>query len=194
MKWYVLIGAIAITIAAGLFFFVSGSTPSTTVQQTPGLPIASSTVSSPTVSGSFSTSTTGTTISFATPSGAVATVRDFIHNGETVADTVNPGSYVLAGTVGYCLADGTCPSGYPTTNFSISYDEKTHFFNIVLLKEPLGAVRLEAEQFLASRLGITGQQLCGLDYSIGAPYWVNTTYADKNLGFSFCPGATVLPQ
>ena len=121
-------------------------------------------------------------------------MKDFIHNGETVADTVNPGTYVLAGSLGYCLADGSCPSGAPTTSFAISYDEKIRFFNIVLLEEPLGVTRFEAEQFLANRLGLSREQLCSLDYSIGAPYWINDAYADKNLGFSMCKGATPLPK
>ena len=194
MKWYLLIGTIIVVTVVILLFVFSGSSENVdTTQPTPGLPVAGS-VAPNNEPGSSGAITTGATLSFTTRSGATAIVKDFVHNGETVADVVNPGSYVLAGTVGYCLADGTCPAGYSTTNFNISYDEKTHFFNVVLLKEPLGTVRLEAEQFLANRLGITGQQLCSLDYSIGAPYWVNTAYADKNLGFSFCPGATALPQ
>ncbi|MBU6388570.1 hypothetical protein KGQ72_01700 [Patescibacteria group bacterium] len=194
MKWYFIIGTILIIVAAVLFFLFAGS-PKTvsTTPPTPGFPMASTTAPNPVVPvGSAGTSTA--TISFATPSGTVVTVKDFVHNGETVQDVQNPGSYVLAGSLGYCLADGSCPSGASTTDFSVSYNEKTHFFNVILLKEPLGAVRLEAEQFLTDRLGIAGQQACGLNYFVGTPYWVNATYDDRNLGFSFCPGATELPK
>lgn len=194
MKWYIFIGSIIIITATVFFFLFSGqSKDGTTANPTPGFPMASST--NPTVGTTDSPDTSiGATISFVTSNGYVVTVMDFVHNGETVSDVQNPGSYVLAGSLGYCLADGTCPSGASTTDFSISYNEKTHFFNIILLKEPLGAVRSLAEQFLAERLGLTGQQACSLNYYVGTPYWVNQSYDDKNLGFSFCAGATPLPK
>ena len=194
MKWYFIIGILLIGVATGLFFFFSSPKEIATTSPTPGLPVAGTVVPSNEDPGSLNAPIAEAVISFATPSGVTVTVKDFIHNGETVPDVQNPGSHVLAGSLGYCLADGSCPRGAPTTNFSVSYNEKTHFFNIVLLKEPLGAVRLEAERFLIDRLGITEQQACSLNYSIGAPYWVNETYDDKNLGFSFCTGATKLPK
>ena len=142
--------------------------------------------------------TPGTTTEDTTPiqtyAGEVIEATDFIHNGETVADVENPGSYVLAGSVGYCLANGTCPEGAPTTEFNISYNTHTDFFNIILLKEPLGSARSGAEQFLRERLSLSNDELCSLRYFLGTPYWINEHYADKNLGFSFCPGATALPE
>lgn len=194
MKWYLIIGTAVIIIGTVLFFYFSGS-PKTvsTTQPASGLPI-SGYANPPISSGSSGTTTAEKTISFATPSGVVVTVNDFVHNGETVPDVQNTGSFVLAGSLGYCLADGTCPSGASTTDFSISYNEKSNFFNIVLLKEPLGTVRLLAEQFLSKRLGITEQQLCTLNYFVGTPYWINSAYDSKNLGFSVCPGATPLPK
>ncbi len=193
MKWYLIIGAAVIIVATFVFFFFFGSTPAPTpVQPTPTLPIAGSATSSPDGFGTTPLATGKT--SMGVQGGGTLVVTDFIHNGETIADTVNPGLYVLAGDLGYCLADGSCPTAASTSDFKVSYNSKTNFFTIVLLKEPLGAVRLAAEQFVSSRLSIVGQQACGLHYSIGAPYWVNTLYDSKNLGFSFCPGATVLPQ
>jgi hypothetical protein len=124
--------------------------------------------------------------------GTVIT-RDFIHNGETVTDTVNPGTYQLAGSLEYCLADGTCPSGAATSDFSISYNSKTQFFNVALVNEPLGPVRAAAEKFLTSRLGVSSAQMCRLQYFVGTPNYVNSSYSGKNLGFSFCPGAVPLP-
>ena len=194
MKWYLFIGGTIIVIAAGLLFFFSGtSKDATSTPSTPGLPVANSTTFTTGTSGSFSTST-APMISVAVQGGGAIAVKDFVHNGETVLDVQNPGSYVLAGSLGYCLTDGTCPAGASTTDFSVSYNDKTNFFNIVLLKEPLGTIRLEAEQFLQNRLDITEQQACGLNYFVGTPYWVNSVYDDRNLGFSFCPGATVLPK
>src|SRR3989344_5049120 len=151
MKWYLLIGATAVIFLSVLFLVFSGSSETvTTTSPITGLPIASSTIPDIETVDTFSTSTTISTLSFPTRSGASLTVKDFIRNGETVSDSQNPGSYVLAGSLGYCLANGSCPSGAATTDFSISYNEKTHFFNIILLKEPLGATRLEAELFFPS--------------------------------------------
>lgn len=196
MKWYLFIGALVVIIAAGLYFAFSDS-PKTvsTTSSVPELPVGGSITPVVNTSASSPSLPKGVAIiSFDTPSGATITVSDFIHNNETVPDTANPGSYVLAGDLGYCLADGTCPKGASVTDFSVSYDEKTHFFNIILLAEPLGTSRLNAEQFVESRLGISGQQACSLNYYVGTPYWVNSNYDNKNLGFSFCPGATVLPK
>jgi len=50
------------------------------------------------------------------------------------------------------------------------------------------------EQFMLKTLGISQQQLCALNYSVGVTRYVNEQYTAKNLGFSFCPGAVVLPQ
>ena len=117
-----------------------------------------------------------------------------MHNGESWADIQNPGSYILAGSAGYCLADGTCPHGASTDEFNISYNSASSFFNIVLLKEPLGATRVATEQFLGDRLGLSEQDMCVLNYFVGTPYYVSENFSGKNLGFSFCPGATTLPK
>lgn len=126
------------------------------------------------------------------PNGKSLVVKDFIHNRETVPDTVNPGYYFLAGSVGYCLGDGTCPSGYKTDDFSIVYRAADGLFNITLLAEPLAGSRTGAEIFLLDRLGITEAQLCNINYWVGTTDVINSVYADKNLGFEFCPGATRL--
>ncbi len=166
---------------------------------------------SPTPTGTTSPVTlpTGTTIGSTLPSGgtepagqisvptqgtANVQIKDFIHNGETVADIENPGSYVLAGSLGYCLADGSCPKGFASDEFTVSYNGTLGEFNVSLIKEPIGLSRTDAEQFLESRLGLTAAQLCTLKYFVGTPYWVNETYDNRNLGFSSCQGATPLPD
>ncbi|MBU1292954.1 hypothetical protein KJ819_02700 [Patescibacteria group bacterium] len=120
-------------------------------------------------------------------------VNDFIHNGETVSDPVNPGNYVLAGDLGYCLADGTCPQGASSDRFSISYDSQKQFFTVVLLKEPLNESRLAAETFLIERLGVSRESLCLLNAYVGVPYWINDRFADGTVGFSACPQSVRLP-
>lgn len=119
-------------------------------------------------------------------------VYNFPENGETIEDPSNEDYYVLAGDVGYCLPDGTCPIGYDTDSFSVSYNAVAEYFTLVILDEPIAVNRKRAEDFLMSRLGIGEQEMCQLHYSFSAPYWVNEFYAGRELGFSFCPGSVSL--
>lgn len=124
--------------------------------------------------------------------GGTAPTKNFIDNGETVADVVNKGEYVLAGSLGYCLGNGTCPTAGSATDFSIVYDANHQLFNILLLKEPLRTSRINAEQFLMDKLDVSKDTLCQLNYWIGVTSQVNSYYAGENLGFSFCEGSTPL--
>jgi len=117
---------------------------------------------------------------------------DFLRNGETIGDPSNQGNYILAGSLGYCLPDGKCPSGFQTEDFSISYSQTDEFFTIVILNEPIAEVRKQAELFLKSRLGVGDAEMCQLRYSFSVPYWVNEFYTGRELGFSFCPGSVSL--
>lgn len=112
--------------------------------------------------------------------GAAVTVLDFLHNGTTVADPANAGNYYLASQ----SADG----------FSIGYRLPAQFFTIALEREPIGQTRAAAETYLLKTLGVTKMQLCNLNYYLGTDVHTNEQYAGRNLGFSFCPGATPLPQ
>ena len=190
MKWYLITGT-GIVVVIVLVMLSLTPKKAVVTNQTPGLPVASSTGNS---ASSSATQNSGATLSVPGRDGVAIATKDFINNGETVADVENPGSYVLAGSLGYCLADGSCPAGANETDFSVAYNDATGIFTIVLLVEPLDTSRTEAEQFLESRLGISVQQLCNLNYKVGTPYWVNQFYDDKNLGFSSCTGATQFPQ
>lgn len=120
------------------------------------------------------------------------TTKDFLHNGETMEDVQNPGNYVLAGDLGYCIANKNCVAGASSTDFLIVYNAKEKVFHISLLTEPLAAARKDAEVFLQSRLGIDTAAMCGLYYYVETPYWVSVLYTAQNLGFSYCPGAVPL--
>ncbi len=121
-------------------------------------------------------------------------VLDFMHNKETVQDTVNDGDYFLAGSVGYCLVDGTCPAGAVSDEYTISYESKGSLFTVVLLKEPLKNARVHAEAFLISRLGISQNDLCSLKYQVLVASAANDMYADyANVGFSTCTDSIQLP-
>jgi hypothetical protein len=126
--------------------------------------------------------------------GNTVLARDFIHNGTTINDTANSGRYLLAGNLGYCTSDPKQCQAVPAKNFSVYYDSTAQSFIITLTEEPIGQARLDAEQFLLTTLGLTQSQMCSLNYLVGVTKYVSEQYAGKNLGFSFCPGATVLPK
>ncbi len=126
--------------------------------------------------------------------GGTVSTNDFIHNGVTIVDKANTDRYLLAGNLGYCLSDPQkCQAG-TATDFSAYYNSVPQSFTIELEKEPIGQARLDAEQFLSAALGLSEQQMCSLNYYVGVTIYVNSQFTGKNLGFSFCPGATALPQ
>lgn len=112
-------------------------------------------------------------------------VKDFKNNPNTVKDPYNAGYYDIAG--------GSNP-GLSHAPFHIFYDDTHQYFGITLLSEPIGQYRKQAEQLLLQELGISQAQMCQLNYSVGVGPDVNEAYTGINLGFSFCPGATVLPE
>jgi hypothetical protein len=130
----------------------------------------------------------------ATPGGTAVITHDFIHNGTTIPDKANVGRYLLAGNLGYCPSDPQQCQAAQASDFSVYYNSAQQSFTIALTKEPIGQSRLDMQQFLLTTLGITEQQMCSLDYYVGTTYEVNSTYDDRNLGFSFCPDVTALPQ
>ncbi len=181
---------IAAVVSIGFLFLRPGTQTASTQNQNPAAFPSSNTIPST----SFSTNPTGGTLTVASLSGSAIVTNDFIHNGVTIPDTANAGRYLLAGNLGYCLTNPQkCQAG-TTTDFNVFYDSTVGSFTIALLKEPLGRVRLEAEQFLMQTLGISQGDMCRLNYYVGTTSNVNPYYDSKNLGFSFCPGATVLPQ
>lgn len=130
-------------------------------------------------------------LTLASVDGGTIGVKDFLKDPATVADQVIKGYYYL----GYHTAEGLSdPTATDTPPYVISYTADTQYFNVALLREPIGAVRKEVEQYLALHLGISETELCRLKYMVSTPERVNATFASRNLGFSQCPGAAVLPQ
>jgi hypothetical protein len=188
----VILGMIVIVILSILIFSGKKSTPPPT--QSPGFPISSTTGSTSGGGGTVSGGTQNTTITITTRTGNTVTTKDFVNNGVTTPDVANPGSYYLAGSIGYCLKDGSCPSGASESDFKVVYDSKSQYFTIALIKEPIGQARLHAEAFLEQTLGVPISQLCDIKYYLGTDVSVNTYYAGSNLGFSTCFGAKPLPN
>jgi len=194
-----LVGWIALvflgTIFLGIvwyFFLIPKITPQPSGHTPVTLPVSTSTSVGSVVPGD--TPIPPGEISVRVQDGKSIVVNDFIHNGVTVADTINPGRYLLAGNLGYCYPDSAQCQAASTTNFIVFYNSKPQSFTIALTEEPVGKARLAMEQFMLKTLGISQQQLCALNYSVGVTRYVNEQYTAKNLGFSFCPGAVVLPQ
>ncbi len=184
-----------LSVLAVWFFATNPSQQPTDPTDSVTLPTSGATADGSITSSTTPTSTPGPGLmSVKIQGGGTVMTTDFIHNGVTLPDTSNQGQYLLAGDLGYCVMDPQACQAGATTDYNIYYNEVTGTFSIALLKEPLGEVRLAAEQFMMKSLGITQNELCKLNYYVGAPYDVNALYSSKNLGFSFCPGATVLPQ
>lgn len=190
LPWIIGIFVLAI-IAAVLLVVIKRPSPTASAPVTNSVSLPTAGQANIPTGGGFASSVN--TYALTLHDGPQLAVNDFLHMGATIPDPVNPGIYILAGSAGYCLPNGSCPHGASTTDYSITYGEKTHSFTITLLKEPIGAARAEAEQFLQQTLGVFGATLCGADYYVGAPNYVNALYSGKNLGFSFCKDATPLP-
>ena len=114
-------------------------------------------------------------------SGTVRPKRDFTRDPSVIV--AQPGLYVLAG--------GIQPSPRSTA-YSILYFARDKSFVVTLLQRPLGLHRSEAEQRLIELLDANKSTMCSLNYLVGVPSFVDSALAGKNLGFSFCPGATSL--
>lgn len=183
-------------VSAVMWFFIFASKQPTPSPINPPvtLPSSGSTTYVPTTSGSTTSPGSSNTINTGTSNGGAVTTNDFIHNGVTLPDASNKGRYLLAGNLGYCISNPQeCQAG-SETDFNIFYESAYGSFTIALLNEPLGQTRLTMEQFLMNTLGIPQKDMCKLNYYVGTTYQVNALYSTKNLGFSFCPGATVLPK
>lgn len=81
-----------------------------------------------------------------------------------------------------------------TLAYQISYGQGDSKITIGLFKEPLGQTRLSAEEKLRTFFPLTNDELCALQIEVLVPVGVNSFYAGKNLGLSFCPNSVVLPQ
>lgn len=188
----ILIIAIGLVIAAGavLFFLLWMMSPNSS--PAPGGQLPGSQVNVPPYGTNVTVTPTGTTTPAQPPVGPTRTVltinsnpmpvRDFIASTSTVPDPNNKGNYFIAGQI----------TATSSPEYSILYTESDQSFNITLLSEPLAFVRARAEQDFVQKVGIKQVQACNLRYRVGVPNYVNEFYSGKNLGFSFCPGATKL--
>ncbi len=133
-----------------------------------------------TTSGSIGVGTP--TVTVTAPDGSTYPVPDFRQGKK--ADTLPAGTY-------YHLTDNQTTQG-PEAQFEIQYGTDNSI-TIVLLKEPLKAARLAAENSLRTFFPLPDEALCKLDVFVSVPASVNETFAGNNLGLSFCQSGTRLP-
>ena len=182
----------AIVIGFVWYFVSTPKTGQQTLNTPTTLPVSG--LVSSTVVSSTTPSQTKQAITLTTQNGNSVTANDFIRNTVTIPDAANDGRYLLAGNLGFCLSNPQQCQAAPTDNYTVYYNSVPQSFTIELTKEPIGRARLDMEQFMLTTLGLIEEQLCSLNYYVGVTIYVNAQYTGKNLGFSFCPGATVLPQ
>lgn len=172
----VLGGLVLIIAGAVVWYFVAKPAPQQAVPQ-PNVTLPSAGNNTPPVSQGGSA---GGNMSIRALDGSSVVTRMFLEDADTAPDSINQGYYTLNTT--------------NDSDFLVTYIAATQYFNIELIKEPVGQSRTEAEQFLARKLGLARQDMCRLNYQLSTPSSVNAFYGGQDLGFSFCPGATKLPQ
>ena len=186
------VGAVVIALLWYATVLPQASGPAN-LQPTSNPPTSGPTSTTQPSSGSSSSPSSDPSFTIVNRDGNAVTVRDFLHNGTTVLDTTNDGRYLLAGNLGYCApGSGACQAA-PSTNYLVYYNSVPQSFTIALTEEPIGQARLDMEQFMLTTLGLSQNQLCNLNYLVGVTRYVSEQFTGKNLGFSFCPGATKLP-
>jgi hypothetical protein len=171
-------------VVGGILLFskpASNGTPQTSSQTSTygGSPSNTTVVSSNQQSASATTST----LTVAAVVGSPITVNDFTKDPQTAVSADIPDHYFLVGGI------DAYASSAP---YSIYYVGKDQSFSIILLSEPIADNRQKAEQQLMQKIGISQLAMCRLRYYVSVPNDVNSIYAGKNLGFSFCPGAIKL--
>lgn len=74
-----------------------------------------------------------------------------------------------------------------TQNYQIAYLKEFNQFMIVVMNPPFEKVRNEAENEFLKTLGITQEQACKLNVTVGFSRLAPSDIAGKNFPLSFCP-------
>jgi hypothetical protein len=181
MKYFFLaIGAVIVVALAAWIWWPRAAEPQTTPAPKQGN--VYDTTQSVSAQPSVTTGGTATSerVTVPTADGGELSVKRFMPEG-TTGTTTRGGDFFLVGEEA---------AGQP---YRISYYFPQQSFTVMLLQEPLRDIRNIAEKDLSARLDVSEIDLCRLNYLVVVPGEVNATYAGKNLGFSFCLGATYLP-
>ncbi|KND50806.1 MAG: hypothetical protein AB202_00160 [Parcubacteria bacterium C7867-007] len=179
MKKTLVISSVVVVVALvamGVFLVMTNSSnPS-------GIATSTNPFGNPGLGGGQGTTTMSEIISIKNRDGEIRTVPDFTKDHPSIEQT--------SGTYYYVTQNEQNEEMYP--DFSIVYGSDSSL-SIGIFAEPLGASRLHAEQVLKKLLGLSNSELCKLDVAVMVPVDVSETYAARDLGLSFCPGAVKLP-
>jgi hypothetical protein len=171
-KIIIIVGAlVVIAVIVFIFFFVfmKGGvvTPPPGSGSTGNLP--------PVATTTLSEHPTGPTFQMGTSAGSV-TVNNFYNDPTQVSQ------------------DRTSILIAQSSTYNITYYAPDSSFNIGILKGPVPEARTAAEAAFLTALGISKADACKLNVTIGVPYDVDPSYADRNLGLSFCSGGAFQAQ
>ncbi len=184
-----LIAALLVAGAAGVYIFWPRPAPTAT----DGTPLSSFGVNynnqSTVETEPAQTQTQKNTVAISDVKGGTLYIKNFKTDPSVVEDSSNTGHYYFGYHYNTGASDTTSTDDPP---YVIEYNEKTQFFSIALLKEPLKDNREAAQQFLAAHIGLPKVYLCRLKYTVSVPVRVNPIYTGTDVGFSYCPGAVQL--
>ncbi len=119
-------------------------------------------------------------LSLPTQNGRDVVIPDITRLPEVKEDVYNDGLYYVG------------VQTRPTDLYTITYDETSGYFNIVLLKTPFALARTEAENKLRQVLELDDSSLCDLTYTVTVPGYVNQAASGVDYRFSFCDDAVTL--
>lgn len=109
-------------------------------------------------------------------------VENFLALPEVTPATYNTNDYFLGNTF----------EDVQTAEYIVTFDAETKYFNIILLKKPFAASRLSVETYIKKTLDLSETQMCGLDYTVSVPGYVDEAASGADYRFSFCPGSVQL--
>ncbi len=178
-----LVLAIALVLVGGFFYIKTLKPTSTSNSSIPGGSISQLTDTAPGVVSQNPVKTTAPVLSVRAYNGVLIKVKNFIADPAVYKDPNNSGYYYLAGGK---------PAGGSIPPYQTFYFEGDQSFHVSLYDKPLAQTRQTAEAELMQKLGLTQDDMCRLNYWVAVGPGVDAKYDGKNLGWSFCPGATQL--
>lgn len=110
----------------------------------------------------------------------------FTRSGEALPITLPPDEFDSLTDEGSFMTDRSADG------FDVLYYAPEGALTVLLLAEPLSESRLAAEDYIMSRFNLSSEKLCDLNARIVTNRFVSNFFADRELGFSSCPGSVQL--
>lgn len=118
--------------------------------------------------------------------GNIVQIDNFLNNPSVKEDTLNPGHFILAGSVGYCLASEVNCDSDEVEPYSISYSTNGDFFSVLINEAPIELYKAAAERDLQGLLGIPLNQMCNLNISMSVASWLTVDESSSPLRIRGC--------